>query len=81
MKERHLTFGGVQYKIVDESWEDRAAEVYHNYYVIYQFKDDKWKQIGETTESWSADSYIPGLYYQEKCPTCGNWETKKHETT
>jgi hypothetical protein len=77
MNDKHLTVKGIKYKIVDESWEDRAYEVHHNQYVIYRLKGNKWEKIGETTESWNAESYIPGLYVREKCPTCGHWETKR----
>ncbi len=77
MKDTHLTVKGIQYKIVDESWEDRTYEVDHPCHVIYRLDDGKWEKIGETTDSWNAESYIPGLYERKQCPTCGHWDTER----
>lgn len=81
MNDKYIMVDGIQYKIVDESWEDRAAEVYHTDYVVYRKTAERWERFSpktcyETTYH-EAEAQIPGLYVQEKCPTCGHWETKR----
>ncbi len=79
MKDKHLKVKGIEYKIVDESWTDHAAEVRHRDYVVYRLDAGKWRRLHAPncyeTDYHQAESSIPGLYAQKRCPTCGHSHT------